>query len=99
MHIDADLGLITEHEGDGCRLIRPIGFTVTWENGHFIAENATLGHFGEGATVDEAVRDMLHSLCVVFSDYNDTPDEMLDEGVRELLRKHTLFFQKVQSCT
>ena len=74
-------------EGD-CRLRKPIVVSISRENGCFYVENEQLGHYGVGGTVVEAVRDMFHSLCVVYKTYKNAPPESLDAGARKLLALH-----------
>jgi len=71
-----------------CRLRQPVAVTISWENSHFYVENEQLGHYGVGGTVVEAVRDMFHSLCVVYKTYKNAPPESLDAGARKLLALH-----------
>ena len=73
---------------DDCRLRVPITVTIDWGNGSFYVENEALGHYGVGDTVEEAVRDMFHSIRVIYTAYRNTPEELLDPGARDLLARH-----------
>ena len=81
---------------ENCRLRKPIAISISWENGCFYVENERLGHYGVGGTVEEAVRDMFHSLCVVYKSYKSTPREQMDAGARELLALHQHILETVE---
>ena len=79
-----------------CRLRQPIAVSISWENGYFYVENEPLGHYGVGGTVEEAVRDMFHSLCVVYMAYRNAPPESLDAGARKLLALHQGLLERAE---
>lgn len=81
---------------ENCRLCRPIAISISYENRCFYVENERLGHYGVGGTIEEAVRDMFHSLCVVYKAYKSTPLEQLDVGARELLALHQEVLEVVE---